>query len=110
MGDDLILLGNEPRAYREAMAAALGALRPALAVRAVEAARLDAEVARRRPRLVVCSRLTDAVRTRAGAWVLLYPDGARLVASRVAGEEALGADLGLAELVAIADRAVRSAA
>ncbi|MDQ3855611.1 MAG: hypothetical protein M3281_04365, partial [Chloroflexota bacterium] len=68
-------MANEPRCYREVVAATLGALRPGAEVISVEPTDIDAELARLDPHLVVCSRLTEAVETRAGAWVLLYPDG-----------------------------------
>ncbi len=70
-----ILIGNEPRAYREVLAAALQELRPTARVELVEPASLDAEVTVRRPALVVCSQLTPAIRRNALAWILLYPDG-----------------------------------
>lgn len=72
-----ILIGNEPRIYREVLAAALLELRPTAGVELIDPARLDAEVTARHPALVICSRLTPAIRSHALAWVLLYPNGER---------------------------------
>ena len=100
-----ILIGNDPRAYREALVVAFRARRPEAEVVAVDPVELDAMVARYSPALVVCSALTEAVETRVPAWALLYPDGARLVVSSVAGERKTASDLDLDELLSLADRA-----
>ncbi len=75
-----VLVANEPRAYREALAGALTHLRPGLRVQLLEPAVLDDTAAQLRPALVVCSQLSAAVRTHAGAWLLLYPEGAERAA------------------------------
>jgi hypothetical protein len=100
-----VLVAHEPRAYREALAAALRALRPEAEVVVVEPQDLDGEASRRRPDLVFCSRLGEPVRSRARAWALLYPGGARRVETCVAGRRAAAADLGLAAALALLDRA-----
>lgn len=56
-------LANEPRAYREVIAAALRELRPRIEVFITEPEDLDAAVLQRTPHLVVCSQLTEIVRT-----------------------------------------------
>ncbi len=99
-----VLLGNEPRVYREALATAFRASRPEAEVFAVDPGELDAAVALGRPALVVCSALTEAVQSHASAWALLYPDGARLAVSSVGGEQETAADLDLDGLLALADR------
>ena len=88
----LVLVANEPRAYRETIALALRELRP------------DAEVVRRRPDLAVCSALSEVVETRVPAWVLLYPEGANLAVVSVRGERATSGGLGLADLAAVVDQ------
>ena len=67
-----ILLANELRSYRQAMAIALQGLRSAAEVTAIEPARLEAEVERRRLHVVLCSRTTPAVRRFVPVWVELY--------------------------------------
>ncbi len=69
-----ILIANEPRAYRDVLAAALQALRPQVQALVVEPSDLDDLVERLAPDLVICSRASETVRVRAGAWVLLCPD------------------------------------
>ena len=102
----LVLVANEPRAYRETIALALRELRPEAEVLAVEPETLDAEVVRRRPALAVCSALSsEVVETRVPAWVLLYPGGANLAVVSVRGERATRGGLGLADLAALVDRA-----
>jgi len=49
-----IFLANELRSYRQTMAIALRGLRPAAEVTAIEPERLEAEVERRRPHVVLC--------------------------------------------------------
>lgn len=106
MNDTTIVLGNEPRAYREALAAALACLRSELTVTAVEPDALDAAVARLRPDLVVCSDLSTRIETDVFAWVLLYPNGARMVITSVGGERETTGDLDLVGLLAVVDRTV----
>lgn len=55
-----ILLANELRFYRQTMAIALQGLRPAAEVTAIEPESFEAEVERRRPHVVICSRNTPA--------------------------------------------------
>ncbi len=99
-----VLVALEPRAYREALAGALRVLRPAAEVDVVAPRRLDEEVARRRPDLVFCSRLSERVRAVAPAWVLLYPGGERAVETCVDGEQTVAADLDLVAALALVDR------
>ena len=99
-----MLLANEPRAYREALAAALQALRPQVEVVAVEPAGLDGAVACLAPHLVVCSRLTPSVRALALAWVLLYPGGQPHAVVRVAGRETPVAGIDLDRILAAVDQ------
>ncbi len=70
-----IVVANEPAAYREVLAASFQLLRPDVEVITLEPHDLDREIERLDPHLVVCSRLTEAVKSRPLAWVLLYPDG-----------------------------------
>ncbi len=101
-----VLVANEPRVYREALAGALAALRSEASAVAVEPAELDGMVVRTRPDLVFCSSLAPAVEAGSRAWTLLYPDGAPRVETSVNGERAVVADLGLAAALALVDRAV----
>jgi len=73
-----VLVANEPRSYRQAIAAALQVVRPDVEVLVVEPELLDDEVAHAESDVVVCSEATQIVRARATVWVDLYPGGGRL--------------------------------
>jgi hypothetical protein len=100
-----VLVGHEPRFYREALAAALAWLRPEAEIILVEPIDIDAEVERRRPHLVVCSRLSPVVRRWALAWVVLYPDAANLALVSVAGQERSVPAVEVDDLLAVFDEA-----
>jgi len=99
-----VLVSNEPRAYREAIASALQMLCPhaEIVVRGDDLGDdLDAAVAAVRPDMVICNRATALART-ARAWIELYPDGARSATVGVSGacDAVPGIDLGaLATLI-----------
>jgi len=100
-----ILLANEPRSYREAIAGAIRNLKPLVEVDEVEPEALDSEVERYAPHLVICSRLTPLVESEALAWVELYPGHGALSSVGLRGERSTVARMELAELLAIADQA-----
>ncbi len=100
-----VVVAHEPRAYREALAAALAVLRPGAEVLAVDPEALDRAVARSAPALVFCGELTAAVRAAAAAWVVLCPEGAAVVATNLAEERDAAPDLGLARALALLDLA-----
>lgn len=56
------LVANDPRIYREVIAAALRELRPLVEVVVAEPEELDREVERVRPHLVICNQATAIVR------------------------------------------------
>ncbi len=100
-----IIIANEPRAYREAIAAVFAQLRPHAEVLLVEPDELDGCLARLAPQLVLYSRASAAVEGGAAGWVLLHPDGAARVEVAVAGRrESLGG-IELDGLLALVDRA-----
>ena len=98
-----VVVANEPRAYREVLAAAVHELRPGLEVQAVEPEELDRIVGRDLPHLVVCSRLSEVVETRAPAWVVLYPDGEARAVISVAGRQTTLAGIGFARILRLID-------
>lgn len=104
-----IIVANEPRAYREVIAAALQALRPQVTITMVESAGLDEAVGRLAPQLVLCSRLTEIVETRTPGWVVLYPDGAAHVLISLTGQRTTVADIELTALLVIVDQTLRLA-
>src|SRR5438067_4783981 len=101
-----ILLANEPRAYCEALGAALGVLRPGALVRAVQPAELEDVLERYAPHLVVCSRLPPSVERLPLAWVVLYPDGAPHAELGLDGQRITASEIQLEDLLALVDRMV----
>ena len=102
-----IVVANEPRSYREAMAVACRAVRPEVEVILAEPADLDAAVVRLDPQLVLCSRLTEGLRAGSCAWVVLYPGGKARTLINVAGQCVPTGDIGFAALAALIDQATR---
>jgi hypothetical protein len=81
----LVLLANEPGAYRSVLAEGLPALRPHLRVLEVHPAELDLVVPVHRPTVVVCSREFDVVADVEFTVVMLYPGGEDTLVRRVNG-------------------------
>lgn len=99
-----ILLTNEPRSYREAMAGAFRALKPHTEVFVAEPEALDAEVARLSPQLVVCSHASPTVKIEALGWVELYPGHGSLSTVSVGGQRSTVVGIELADLLRTIDR------
>lgn len=104
MDDMRILVANEPRAYRDVIAAAFRELRPQHEVIPVEPDQLDGEVARLHPHLVICSRLSEMVETGPLTWVMLYPDNETRTVISIAGEQTVAADVEFSELLSVIDQ------
>ena len=101
-----IVLANEPRAYRDVMAAAFRDLRPGMEIVTVEPDDLGAYLAQAEPAVVVYSRQGDGLPPRVFAWVLLYPDGENRATVSVAREETSYADMEFDDLLGVLDRTV----
>ncbi|HEV2108134.1 MAG TPA: hypothetical protein VGR16_07715 [Thermomicrobiales bacterium] len=104
-----VLVSNEPRVYREVLAAALQEMRPAAEVEMVDPTALDAEIVSKKPGLVFCSALTDAIRRGASAWVLLYPEGEGRAVLGVGNRERDIANVDFSALLAVVDQAAARA-
>ena len=100
-----VLVANEPRSYREVIAAAIQALRPLAMVSVVEPAKMDQAVTDRQPHLVVCSQLTALVRSLPFASIMLYPAGSNQVEVRVGQTQTATMDLPFDQLMAVIDQA-----
>lgn len=107
MRDMVVVVANEPRMYRQVVAAALPRLRPGMRVVEVEPDDLDREIVALEPNLVICSRLTEAVETRAPAWILLYPEAERRAVISLDGTRVERDDIDLDAFVDVVDRAHR---
>jgi len=111
MGEDgdlrpRVLLANEPRSYREAIAHVLRALRPGLEVDETDQASLDRELSRGVPQLVICSRATPAVRGNAPAWIELYTDEGPLSSVVIGDERSTVPEMELDDIIRIVDLAL----
>ena len=104
MCDLRLLLANEPRSYREAMAGAFRVLKPNAEVFVVDPDALDAEVEHLRPQLVICSRVTPTVEIRSVSWVELYPEHGSVSVVSVGGERSTVTGIELADLLWVIDR------
>lgn len=103
MGATPILLANEPRVYRETIAAALQMLRPETRVIVAEPDMLDASVLEYVPMVVICSHLTNIVETRVPTWAVLYPDGAMEAVIQVDDKQEVINGLDLAGIIHLVD-------
>lgn len=102
-----ILMANEPRAYRESIAAVIRELRPGVEVTTVEPDVLEGSIPRLTPDIVVCNRATGAVREDVPVWVELYPDYASWSVVSVRGVRSTLAEIQLPDLLSIVDRTAR---
>lgn len=100
-----ILLANEPRSYREAIAGVLGNLYPQAEVVTVAPEALDSELKSRAPQLVIRSHIiTPAVQSGTLAWVKLYPEHEALAESNVGGRHSTIRDIELADCLSAVDQ------
>jgi hypothetical protein len=93
-----VLMANEPRAYREGIAAVISQLRPEVEIETVEPEALE-------PDMVICSKATDALKRRVRVWVELYPDNASLSVASIGGRRVEYAEIQLPDLLSIVDKA-----
>ncbi len=98
-----VLLANEPRSYRRAMAHVLRALRPDLEVAETEQAAIDRQLRRSVPQLVICSRATPALRGSAPAWIELYTDNGPLSSVAIGKERSMVPEIELVDILLIVD-------
>jgi hypothetical protein len=101
----LVLMANEPRAYREGIAAVIGQLRPEVEITTVEPNALDASISRLSPDMVICSKATDALKDRVRVWVELYPENAAWSVASIGGRRMEYAEIQLPDLLSIVDEA-----
>ncbi len=106
MGNISVLVANEPRSYREAIAFVFRALRPSIRVIEVEPGNLDREVERLKPELVVCCNLTTKVAELSPAWVILFPEGNPVGMICTAGELSTVTNIELDNLLSVVDQVV----
>ncbi len=103
-------MANEPRAYREGVAAVIGQLRPAVEIEIVEPNALDDSIVRFSPDMVICSKATETLKGRVRVWVELYPENGALSVANIGGRRMEYAEIQLPDLLSIVDKAEELAA
>lgn len=105
----LVLLANEPRAYRESIAHVFRQMRPNVEVITVQPEELDECVLSLAPEMVVFSEATGLVRERVPVWVELYPEYGPHSVVGVGEERTTIEEIQLSDLLDVVDRAQRLA-
>ncbi len=99
-----VLLVNEPRAYRETIAAALQELCPNTKVLCGEPASLCYHVEDFAPHLIISSYLAPSAKMAVRAWVELYPDHGALSRVGVDGRHSVVDGMELEDLRVLLDQ------
>ena len=101
----LVLLTNEPRAYRESIAQVFRQLRPNVEVVTAEPDELEDRVSSLAPQMVIFSEATGLVRERVPIWVELYPGYGPRSMIGVGEERSTIEEIQLSDLLSALDRA-----
>jgi hypothetical protein len=104
-GGPRLLMANEPRAYREGIAAVIGQLRPTVEIETVEPSAMDDYIDRFSPDMVICSKATEALKDRVRVWVELYPENGALSVANIGGRRTEYTEIQLPDLLSIVDKA-----
>ena len=104
-GRPRVLMANEPRAYREGIAAVISQLRPTVEVETVEPDALDASIKRYVPDMVICSKATQTLKGRVRVWVELYPENGAISVANIGGRRIEYTEIQLPDLLSIVDKA-----
>ncbi|MBA3702094.1 MAG: hypothetical protein H0W79_04595 [Rubrobacteraceae bacterium] len=104
-GRPRVLMANEPRAYREGIAAVISQLRPEVEIETVEPNALDTSIERFSPDMVICSKATDALKGGVRVWVELYPENAAFSVASIGGRRMEYTEIQLPDLLSIVDKA-----
>lgn len=101
----LVLLANEPSAYRSLLAAELPFLRPNLRLLEVDPAELDTAMTALHPAVVVCSRANTSLRDATSSILVLCSEE---VAASLQTPDGTIANPRLSDILGAIDRAVRA--
>lgn len=102
-----VLVANEPRAYREVTAEVLGQLRPDVEFLLVEPGRLEEEISRLMPDMVLCDEATPKVRGDVPTWLELYPHGNTTSVFGTGDEHSTIDNIQLSDILALVDRTIK---
>ena len=98
-----LVVANDPRSYREAIATAIQRLQPDVEVMVVDPTDLADQVEHWRPHMVISSVPVARAADCPLCWVALYPARTTQVVVTVAGQQTWARDIDLAELLAVVD-------
>ena len=98
-------MANEPRAYREGIAAVIGQLRPAIEIEIVEPNALEGSIKRCVPDMVICSKATETLKVRVRVWVELYPENGAISVANIGERRMEYTEIQLPDLLSIVDKA-----
>ena len=104
-GRSRVLMTNEPRAYREGIAAVIGQLRPTVEVETVEPSALDYSIKRFSPDIVICSKATEVLKGKVRVWVELYPENGVLSVASIGDRRMEYTEIQLPDLLSIVGKA-----
>ncbi len=104
MGKMRVLLANEPRVYREAMASAFRRLRPGAEIVVAESDELDEQIRDLKPHLVMYSHPARSLEDRPLPHVLLYPEGESKALVNIDGQQMTIVGVELEDLLLVIDR------
>jgi hypothetical protein len=104
-GRPRVLMANEPRAYREGIAAVISQLRPAVQVETVDPDALDDSIKHYVPDMVICSKATETLKGRVRVWVELYPENGAISVASISGRRVEYTEIQLPDLLSIVDKA-----
>jgi hypothetical protein len=104
-GRPRVLMANEPRAYREGIAAVISQLRPAVEVETVDPDALDDSIQRYVPDMVICSKATETLKGSVRVWVELYPENGAISVASIGGRRIEYTEIQLPDLLSIVDKA-----
>ena len=105
----LVLLANEPRAYRESIAQVFRQLRPNVELMTAEPDELEELVLLLAPEMVIFSEATGVVRERVPVWVELFSGYGPKFVVGVGEERSTIEEIQLSDLLSVVDRAERLA-
>ena len=100
-----LMVANDPRSYREAIAPVIQRLQPDVEVMVVDPADLAEQVELWCPHMVISSVPVARPGDSPLCWVALYPAGQTQVVVTIAGQQTWARDIDLAALLAVVDRA-----
>jgi hypothetical protein len=105
MGTRTVLIANDPRAYRETIAVAIGMLCPDARIIVADPEKVDEFVTTYHPQVVLCSHLTPMIEAHVPTWAILYPDGSENALLHMDGQRSRVPNIELNGIVRLVDDA-----